>query len=193
MLVANFVSNPPMMGQTRTYEDFSKFLGEKPHRLGIVSRLYPKYTATFLTEALRNVFYGDNKKAKGFQSIDNTYIEWQVETNQIKRIPFAQAPSGDGANGSEITMYFSENYYQFEEIFKIEDSGQQCYVTSNPVRLNDHLWEVTVRLIDNDYSEILDETACQPGALTRFIGNAKPEMHDCGETMPQSAIIIIIV
>lgn len=188
MLVANFVSNPPMMGQTRTYEDFSKFLGEKPHRLGIVSRLYPKYTATFLTEALRNVFYGDNKKAKGFQSIDNTYIEWQVETNQIKRIPFAQAPSGDGANGSEIKMYFSENYYQFEEIFKIEDSGQQCYVTSNPVRLNDHLWEVTVRLIDNDYSEILDETACQPGALTRFIGNAKPEMHDCGFVKYQSNV-----
>lgn len=193
MLVANFITNRPTMGETRTYEDFSKFLGEKPHRLGIVSRLYPKYTATFLTEALKNVFYGDSKKAKGFQSIDSTYIEWQVETNQIKRVPFAAAPEGDGANGSEINMFFSENYYQFEEIFKIEDSGQQCYVTANPVRLSDHMWQVTVRLIDADYTEILDETACQPGCLTKFIGNAKPEMHDCGETMPQSAIIIIIV
>lgn len=27
MLVANFVTNRPQMGSTRTYEDFSKFLG----------------------------------------------------------------------------------------------------------------------------------------------------------------------
>lgn len=27
MLVANFVTNRPTMGDTRTYEDFSKFLG----------------------------------------------------------------------------------------------------------------------------------------------------------------------
>lgn len=27
MLVANFVTNRPQMGETRTYEDFSKFLG----------------------------------------------------------------------------------------------------------------------------------------------------------------------
>lgn len=29
MLVANFVTNRPTMGSTRTYEDFSKFLGDK--------------------------------------------------------------------------------------------------------------------------------------------------------------------
>lgn len=79
MLVANFVTNRSNMGSTRTYEDFSKFLGEKPHRLGVVSRLYPHLTATFLTEALRNVFYGDTKKANSFQAVDSTYFEWQVE------------------------------------------------------------------------------------------------------------------
>lgn len=48
---------------------------ERPHRLGVVSRLYPELTATFLTEALRNIFYGDTKKATGFQNIDSTYFE----------------------------------------------------------------------------------------------------------------------
>ena len=37
---------------------------ERPHRLGVVSRLYPELTATFLTEALRNVYYGDSKPTK---------------------------------------------------------------------------------------------------------------------------------
>ena len=78
MLVANFVTVRPTMGDTRTYEDFSKFLGERPHRLGVVSRLYPELTATFLTESLRNIYYGDSKKAGSFQSIDSTYFEWEV-------------------------------------------------------------------------------------------------------------------
>ena len=77
MLVANFVTNHATMGDTRTYEDFSKFLGERPHRLGVVSRLYPELTATFLTEALRNVYYGDSKPNK-YQSIDSTYVDWEV-------------------------------------------------------------------------------------------------------------------
>ena len=37
---------------------------ERPHRLGVVSRLYPELTATFLTEALRNIWYGDSKPNK---------------------------------------------------------------------------------------------------------------------------------
>ena len=124
MLVASFVTNRATMGDTRTYEDFSKFLGERPHRLGVVSRLYPELTATFLTESLRNIFYGDTKKANGFQSIDSTYFEWEVETNQIKRIPFAAVPQGTGANGEEIEMIFPENWYQMHEIFKAEKTAQ---------------------------------------------------------------------
>lgn len=136
-----------------------------------MSRLYPQLTATFLTEALRNVWYGDNKKANTFQSIDATYFEWELETNQIKRVPFAAVPCGDGANGSEIEMVFPENYYQIHEIFKIEKTGQQCFVTSRPVRKSDNHWSVMVRLIDDDYSSILDMDGCNVGDTTRFIGD----------------------
>ena len=188
MLVASFVTNRPTMGDTRTYEDFSKFLGERPHRLGVVSRLYPELTATFLTEALRNIFYGDTKKATGFQNIDSTYFEWEVETNYIKRIPFAAVPVEDGADGSEIEMIFPENYYQLHEIFKIEKTGQQCFVVSRPTRKADNMWSVMVRLIDDDYSSILDKDGCQIGDTTRFIGNAKPELHDTGFVKYQSNV-----
>lgn len=80
MLVANIVTNRPTMGDTRTFEDFSKFLGERPHRLGVVSRMYPQLTATFLTEALRNIYYADSKPNK-FQSTDSTYFEWEVNVS----------------------------------------------------------------------------------------------------------------
>lgn len=88
----------------------------------------------------------------------------------IKKIEFAAVPEEDGAGGSEIVMRFTENYYQLEEIFKIDGSGQQLFVTAPPVRESDRCWAVTVRLIDNDYSEVLDKRYCQPGDTTHWIG-----------------------
>jgi len=57
MKIASFTSNIPTMGDTRTYEDFYKYLGQKPARLGVVSRMYDDLTASFLTESLKNIFY----------------------------------------------------------------------------------------------------------------------------------------
>ena len=73
MIVANFVTNRATMGDTRTDEDFYKFLGTRPYKLGVVSRLYPELTATYLTESLRNIFYQDRKAGNKYQSIDSMY------------------------------------------------------------------------------------------------------------------------
>ena len=124
MLIANFTTNPANMGDTSTYEDFYKFLGTRPYKLGVVSRLYPDLTASYLTESLRNIFYQDKKSANKYQSIDSMYFEWEVETNFIKRIEFAATPIGDGANGTEITMAFKEKYYEKFDIFKIDKTMQ---------------------------------------------------------------------
>lgn len=119
-----------------------------------------------------NVFYMDNKSNTKFRSIDAMYFEWEVETNYIKRIEFADVPVGDGANGCEITMAFKERYFEKYDIFKIDKTFQQCQVVSRPVRKADNYWEVQVRLIDNDYSTVLDLSGCQIGDTCRFQSNA---------------------
>lgn len=188
MIVANFVTTRPNMGDTRTYEDFYKFLGAKPTRLGVVSRLYPNLTASYLTESLRNIFYMDSKSKNKYRSIDSLYFEWEVETNYIKRVEFADVPQGTGINGETITMAFKENYYQKYDIFKIDKTMQQCFVVSRPVRKADNYWEVEVRLIDNDYNSELDVTGCNIGDTTRFQSNAMPEAHEEGYVKYQSNI-----
>ncbi len=171
MLVANFVSNNPNMGSTRTLEDFGKLLGTKMYKLGVLAKLYPQNTISALTDLLGNVWMGEEKKKMGgFQSIDSDFYEWEIEVNQIKRIPFAAVPVENGADGSEIEMVFPENYYQLHEIFKIEESGQQCFVVAPPTRKADNMWSVLVRLVDDDYSSVLDVSACQIGMTTRWIG-----------------------
>lgn len=188
MIVANFVTNRPTMGDTRTYEDFYKFLGTKPTRLGVVSRLYPELTASYLTESLRNIFYMDSKSGSKYRSIDSLYFEWEVETNYIKRVEFADVPREIGENGSTIIMAFKERYYEKYDIFRIDKTMQQCFVVARPTRKADNYWEVEVRLIDNDYSSILDTDGCQVGDTTRFLSNAMPEGHEEGYVKYQSNI-----
>ena len=171
MIVANFVSNRPTQSETKTYEDFYKFLGTRPTRLGVMARLYPELTASYLTESLRNIFYMGNKTEK-YRSIDSMYFEWDVETNYIKRVEFAAAVTDDGANGTDVSMLFKERYYEKYDIFKVDKTRQQFFVVQRPVRKSDNSWEYIVRLIDNDYSSIVDATGCQIGDTTRFQSNA---------------------
>ena len=44
-------------------------------------------------------------------------------------------------------------------------------VVAPPVRKADNMWSVIVRLVDNDYREVLDVTACQPGMTTHWLGD----------------------
>lgn len=124
-----------------------------------------------------------------YGNIKITYLfEWEVSTNDIKRIEFADVPVEDGANGSEITMAFKERYYEKYDIFQIDATGQQCFVVARPVRVSDNYWKVIVRLIDNDYSSVLDKSGCQLGMTTRFLSNAMPEMHEIRAVYPERVI-----
>lgn len=78
-------------------------------------------------------------------------------------------------------MAFKERYYEKYDIFKIDKTMQQCFVVARPIRKRDDYWEYTVRLIDNDYSSVLDKSGCQIGDTTRFQSNAMPEMHEEGK------------
>lgn len=185
MLVANFTSRIPTMGQTKTYEDWSKYLGSKPHRIGVVARMYTDNTLNFITDGLRNIFYKD-EKADQFQLSSSLLFEWIVETNNIKKVEFAEVPTETGENGAEITMAFRENYYQKYDIFRIDKTKQQCQVVSRPIRKRDDYWEVQVRLIDNDYDTILDADGCQVGDTTTFQSVAMPELSEEGYSKFQS-------
>lgn len=148
MLVANFTSRIPTMGQTKTYEDWSKYLGSKPHRIGVVARMYTDNTLNFITDGLRNIFYKD-EKADQFQLSSSLLFEWIVETNNIKKVEFAEVPNPTetGENGTEITMAFRENYYQKYDIFRIDKTKQQCQVVSRPIRKRDRQTQLIVSLL----------------------------------------------
>lgn len=170
---------------TKTVEDWSKYLGLKPHRFGVVARMFTDNTLSYLTDGLRNVFY-NKERENGFRNTNAMIFEWDVEVNNIKRIEFADVPAETGESGSEITMAFKENYYQKYDIFRIDKTKQQCIVVSHPIRKNDEYWEVQVRLVDNNYDTLLDTDGCQIGDTTTFQSVAQPELSEEGYSKFQS-------
>ena len=172
------------MPTTRTYEDFMKFLGANPARLGIVSTLYDQYTATHLTEALMNT-YTMEKGKKGFQSINSFLIEWDLQAKKIKRVPLIAAQEGSGVNAGDVKFYFPENYYQKYDTFVVERTRQQFIVLNRPQRLRDNCWLVIAKILDNDYDSVVDPTTAA-GFQTRFVTNYHPELHSEGYTKYQS-------
>ena len=137
MIVANYINLKPEMAHSRTYEDFYKFLGTRPKMMGVMARMNTQNTATFLTEALNNVYY-NSKTINKFQPINSLKIEWEIDVDFIKRVEFAAAPVGNGAINSDITMYFKERYYEKFDTFKIDGSRQQCIVKTTPQRKADN-------------------------------------------------------
>lgn len=187
MIVASYVNVKPEMAHSRTYEDFYKFLGTRPKMMGVMARMNTQNTATFLTEALMNIYY-NSKTANKFQPINSLMVEWEIDVEFVKRVEFAAAVTDTGVGGADITMYFKERYYEKYDTFKIDGSRQQCIVKTTPQRKADNFWEYTVQLIDADYSSALDTTACQLGMTTRFLSNIMPEYHEEGFTKYQSNI-----
>lgn len=55
------------------------------------------------------------------------------------------------------------------------------------------MWSVMVRLLDDDYSSVLDTNGTHIGDYTYFIGNAKPELHETGWVKYQSKITLLLV
>ena len=165
---------------------FMKFLGARPERLGIVSRLYEDYTATALTEALMNTVTLEKGK-KGLKSINSFLVEWDLQVNKIERIPLVQpVAAGEGVNASEVKFYFAKNYFQQNDIFVMEKTRQQFFVVNRPQRINDSCFLVIAKIQDNDYNSMTPTYAA--GDTARFMSNAFPELHEYGFSRYQSNV-----
>ena len=167
---------------TRTYEDFYSMLGTKPHRLGVVTRLYPHMTASYLTESLQNIVYREAKPKDRYTPIDSLLFEWDIDVNQITKPKIIDIESD--LNGKhEFEMTFDTKWYFKYDTFVDEETREQYLVLSNPIRKADNAWSVVVSKIENDWASSI---ASAVGNTTHWISNAHPELHDEGHVKYQS-------
>ena len=155
---------------TRTRQHFGTLLGEKPHIMGQVVRMYPRLTISNLTEGLRNV-YTNKKQRGGFTPINSYAIQWTIDVNYIKKIRI-MSDATPTAGIFKVTL--EEKYYNKNETFAL-DNQTQLFVVAPPRFLGPKMWEYRVKMVSNN-GGIPDINMLKKGRQTRFRSNYHPEL-----------------
>ena len=180
MRISGFTTTRPEMASTRTAEDFMKFLGSKPARLGMVASLYDQYSTSALTEALMNVYTQEKNPKNSFQKLNTFMVEWDIKVERVKKVVIT-GQDGDGKNGSDVLIHVPENYYQKYDTFIVEETRQQFMVMNRPQRLRDNDFLLVCKILDDNYDvQVVGGEKALVGKLTRFVTNYMPEMHEEG-------------
>ena len=168
----------PEMAHSRTAKDWGDFLGKSAKNLGVAAKMYENHTLNYFTEGFGNVMRNKETGGSKLQKLNTMEFKWEIEVNQVKRVPFAANVSeGLAGFGLDVPMAFTERYYEVNDVFMVDGSHQLCIVIDGPIRKSDYFWMYTCRLVDADYAASLDVTACQAGMTTRWLGNIQPEYH----------------
>ncbi|MCK5787958.1 MAG: hypothetical protein KAH32_03095 [Chlamydiia bacterium] len=156
---------------TRTRQHFGTLLGEKPHIMGQVVRMYPRLTISNLTEGLRNV-YTNKKQQGGFTPINSYAIQWTIDVNYIKKIRIATTVTAPAA-GQIFQVVLEEKYYNKNETFALEDQSQ-LFIVAPPKYLGPKKWQYSVRSIAVGAS--ISDAMLTAGRQTKFRSNYHPEL-----------------
>ena len=155
---------------TRTRQHFGTLLGEKPHIMGQVVRMYPRLTISNLTEGLRNV-YTNKKQRGGFTPINSYAVQWTIDVNFIKKIRIAADAT---PTAGIFVVSLEEKYYNKNETFAL-DNQSQLIVVAPPKFKGPKNWEYRVKMVSNN-GGVPDVAMLKKGRQTRFRSNYHPEL-----------------
>jgi len=179
MRVIDRVTVNQNISDTVTVENLGRFLGDKSHKLGLVSTMYKHLSINTLTHALQNVYYNSKKKSSSFMPVKAMSIEWEIDVNVIKDVRITRNISGAGVGKQPVTIGFQEKYYNKHDIIRL-DNGQLLRVVAPAVKLSTKVWEYTVIIAGNDLNRGIDITYGAKGKGSRYITNYHPELSERG-------------
>lgn len=156
---------------TRTRQHFGTLLGEKPHIMGQVVRMYPRLTISNLTEGLRNV-YTNKKSTGGFTPINSYAIQWTIDVNFIKKVRIVETQASPTAG--IFTVQLEEKYYGKNETFALED-GTQLFVVAPPTYKASKNFTHKVKMVSNN-GGTPNAAMLTKGRNTRYRSNYHPEL-----------------
>jgi len=180
-------SLPSHISDTRTVANFGTYLGKQPEKLGLVLKMFPKLSVSFLTEALGHVYKNGKTGKNKFQSISALSVEWQIDVNFIKKVDIVANISGNGSGGVPVTITLKEKYYDPNDTFQLENR-QKLFVLKKPRRIAVNRWEYAVALMGGSDDRVINTTFGAAGRKTRYHSNFHGEMSERGYTKFVSSV-----
>jgi hypothetical protein len=163
---------------TKTMQDLGQVLGMKPQMSRAVVTMYPQLSLQNITEALGRVYKKDAGKTKSEQ-LSSFSFEWDIQTNQIPDVEFAEDCTEDGYGGAEFRVVFKKKYYDPHDVFRL--NNKQLLFVKRPGRmLAPNKWEYWVKLVSGDTTRTVDTSYMRTNSKTYYVSNYHPELSERG-------------
>jgi hypothetical protein len=165
--------------KTFTKSALSRFLKESTPLQNKTFRLFPQFSLQYLLQSMGRIH---EIKYDGTPSLttNNSYLEWELETNHYDLIPITGDFTGNetnvGANVQPFTICFARKYYYPFDRIRLENGQILSVLEPEPVQVAANKWRYTVRLQTNDPNEVVDARYLVPGRMTSFMYSDFPEL-----------------
>jgi len=184
MQIVKYETIRSRFGETRTFDDFSKFIGSKPKILGKLANLYPQYSTASLIDKLGNL-YTEGKGMPRPGSMESQAVEWQINVNFIKKVYFAESCTDNGFGRKKFRVRFDQKYFDKNDIIKLQNN-QQLMILEEPVFLGEKLVEYVVKLTGDNSNQQVNIDFMKKGNYAMFLTCAFPEISERGYVKYQS-------
>jgi hypothetical protein len=182
MFIEEIQYKPNMFSDTRTYRDWSKYLGLKPTMLSQVVRQMPQYSTLYMMLGMNNRFTDKEFDMSGATKLDSVFYQWNIvgHTNQL--MTFVESCTPPTTGGTEFQIILERKYATYRDVLKLRD-GTNLFITQQPRKLADNRWSYLVKVIgvpplkpsDPDERIITDLSLVAKGANIQWLGNIRGE------------------
>jgi len=170
---------------TITENHLGQYLAKDVHNIGMWGRKFRKDLSIMgITEGLGNVHAKSTKGLDQYTQINKMAIQWQLDVNNIHKVYIVASSSLSGNPGAQreiFTVYFGEKYFNFRDVFALEN-GTQLRVVAIPKRMTANKWAYKCVLVSDNLDRELDTSALAVGKWAIYRTNYFPELSERGFT-----------
>lgn len=169
---------------TITEGHLSEFFAKDVKNLGRWGKKFRKELSVMgITEGLGNVYSKSTKGLDKYTQINKMAVEWSLDINNIHKVYFSGASTIDasnkGANREIFTVFFGEKYYNFRDVFAL-DNGVQLRIVSLPTLVQPGKWAYKVTLVSDNLDRTISVSHLAKGQGTIYRTNYFPELSERG-------------
>lgn len=169
--------------KTFTKYSLSRFLKESTPLQNKTFRLFPQFSLQYLLQSMGRIHeikYDGEPSLK----VNNSYIEWELQTNQYELIPitgnlYTGNETGVGLNVQPFRICVARKYYFPFDRIRLEN-GQILAVQEAEPRETANGWEYVVKLQTNNPNESVDARYLVAGRKTNLMYSDFPELSARG-------------
>jgi hypothetical protein len=169
--------------QTYSVGSFMELMGRNPEHLPGLNRMRNQHKMGLATifEAMGNLYVEDEKSMTKVQEVMTWQYKWNLDISQIPTVGVSRDFTTALAINETGQLFVNDRMFAQGDIFALTNT-QQLYAVTEPERISDNEFLVTVKLWTNNPAERLDVRYTRANSRLRFLYKANEEFSERGSS-----------